>query len=64
MTAPLTPRQVDIIRLIDDGYVSYAEIGEILDLGRTLVRTEVRVLCSRFDCPMHLLPEKTERNAA
>jgi biotin operon repressor len=56
----LTATQQRIVEQIEAGWFSYGEIAENLGMGRTDVRIMVRELCAIFDCPMHLLPERTK----
>jgi DNA-binding NarL/FixJ family response regulator len=63
MRLPLSDRQRAIVSLIADGYTR-GEIAEELDIGRTVVRHEIAVLCSRYGCSTQDLPAAVEREKA
>ena len=54
----LSLRDIEIVKLIADGYDSYG-IAEQIGISRTTVRDHVSHMCRTYGCPMTELPGKT-----
>jgi DNA-binding CsgD family transcriptional regulator len=52
----LTDLEEKVVDLIEEGYARW-KIAELLGMGESSIRSTIRALCERYDCPMYDLPQ-------